>query len=65
MRKEVGAGFAENESEHLFGRGVQVDVDISGLCFADRRRRSRFLTAALRPSADVAALLCTRTPALF
>ena len=38
-------------------------MDISGLCYADRPRRSRFLTAALRPSADVAALLCTRTPA--
>ena len=61
LRKEVGAGFAENKCEHLFGRGVQVDVDISGLCYADRRRRSRSLTAALRPSASVAALLCTRT----
>ena len=35
----------------------QVDVVISELCSADHRRRSRSLTAALRPSADVAALL--------
>ena len=35
---------------------------ISELCSADHRRRSRSLTAALRPSADVAALLRTRTP---
>ena len=34
---------------------------ISELCSADHRRRSRSLTAALRPSADVAALLRTRT----
>ena len=44
------------------GEGDQVDVVISELCSADHRRRSRSLTAALRPSADVAALLRTRTP---
>ena len=51
-------------SEALIQEGDQVDVVISELCSADHRRRSRPLTAALRPSADVAALLRTRTPLL-
>ena len=37
---------------------------MSKLCSADHRRGSRSLTAALRPSADVAALLRTRTRGL-
>ena len=38
---------------------------ISELCSADHRRRSRSLPEALRPSADVAALLRTRTGSDF
>ena len=60
-REARGPRFALRKELASRKKGVQVDVDISGLCYADRRRRSRSLTAALRPSADVAALLCTRT----
>ena len=62
MRGKTPAGL--NKLDTYPGEGDQVDVVISELCSADHRRRSRSLTAALRPSADVAALLRTRTPRL-